>query len=205
MSLVLLKEKEKGYRHQVHDLRGLLSSFFGEFLESFFPEVHRQIDAGSFIQLPSRRKDEVVVYRARTNMNDLLIYVLIDDGETNENADIHKRMYTVFNSLYNMYGMPIIPILLPLEVSTTNSESCKISVSYPDADMPTFEYYKVKVQKNNWRNYLRNDNVVAAALLYQMDFPEFERMEFQMEILQMLGRLHSNPSEHRTMYHFFSD
>ena len=53
-----------------------------------------------------------------------------------------------------------------------------------------FYFLSVELKKQNWRNYIRHDNPVAAALLSKMGYPKNECIEVKKEFFKMLIRLH---------------
>ncbi|MGG4472291.1 DUF4351 domain-containing protein, partial [Heyndrickxia faecalis] len=55
----------------------------------------------------------------------------------------------------------------------------------------------------NWRNYIRSDNPVAAALLSKMGYTEKERVQVKLEFLRMLARMELDPAKMRLLYGFF--
>src|SRR5690625_2155620 len=55
----------------------------------------------------------------------------------------------------------------------------------------------------NWREFIRQDNPVAAALLSKMGYSQEERVQIKIEFLKMIVRLQVNPAEQRLLYGFF--
>lgn len=53
----------------------------------------------------------------------------------------------------------------------------------------TSAFFTVELRKQNWRNYIRIDNPIAAALLSKMGYTESERIELKKQFLRMLVRL----------------
>src|SRR5699024_708292 len=57
--------------------------------------------------------------------------------------------------------------------------------------------------KMNWRDYIRSDNPVAAALLSEMGYQKEERIEVKKEFLRMITRMELDPARQRLIYGFF--
>ncbi|MCW8781739.1 transposase, partial [Weizmannia coagulans] len=57
--------------------------------------------------------------------------------------------------------------------------------------------------KQNWRNYIRSNNPVAAALLSKMGYTEKERVQVKLEFLRMLARMELDPAKMRLLHGFF--
>jgi len=55
----------------------------------------------------------------------------------------------------------------------------------------------------NWRDYIRSDNPVAAALLSEMGYQKEERIEVKKEFLRMITRMELDPARQRLIYGFF--
>src|SRR5690606_7697091 len=55
----------------------------------------------------------------------------------------------------------------------------------------------------NWRDYVKKDNPVVAALLSKMGFKEEERVQVKAEFMRMLWRLQLNEADQRLIYGFF--
>ncbi|BBW98383.1 hypothetical protein GsuE55_32160 [Geobacillus subterraneus] len=59
------------------------------------------------------------------------------------------------------------------------------------------------LRKKQWREYIRQDNPVAAALLSQMGYTEREKVELKKEFLRMLVRLELDEARQRLLLGFF--
>lgn len=61
----------------------------------------------------------------------------------------------------------------------------------------------IHLQSQNWRDYIRSDNPVAAALLSEMGYKKEERVEVKMEFLRMITRMKLDPAKQRLISSFF--
>ncbi|AZU64382.1 hypothetical protein [Neobacillus mesonae] len=66
-----------------------------------------------------------------------------------------------------------------------------------------FHYLTVQLKTENWRNYIRQDNPVAAALLSKMGYTEREKIEVKTEFLQMVLRMQLDPARLTLLMGFF--
>lgn len=66
-----------------------------------------------------------------------------------------------------------------------------------------FQFLKVELKQKNWREYIRQDNPVAAALLSKMGYRVDERVEVKKEFLRMLVRLEQDPARMTLLTGFF--
>lgn len=58
-------------------------------------------------------------------------------------------------------------------------------------------------KKKNWRDYIKSDNPVAAALLSKMGYTEEEKVEVKKEFLKMLVRMELDPAKSKFLSDFF--
>ena len=49
-----------------------------------------------------------------------------------------------------------------------------------------FRFFPVELRKKHWRDYIRYDNPMAAALLSKMGYTESKKVELKKEFLRML-------------------
>lgn len=55
----------------------------------------------------------------------------------------------------------------------------------------------------NWREFLYQDNPIAAALLCKMGYQEEERVQVKIEFLRMISRMELNPAKRDLIFGFF--
>ncbi|WP_342746749.1 hypothetical protein [Virgibacillus phasianinus] len=116
--MTLVREHTTQYLPHDQLFKELIHTFFEEFLEVFFPDVHHHIDFTSSNPLPdemftdllkgkSRKADIVIETKLKETDTLLIIHVEPQSyGQTN----FHERMYEYFSLLYNKYRKPILPI-----------------------------------------------------------------------------------------------
>ena len=66
-----------------------------------------------------------------------------------------------------------------------------------------FHFQKLELKKHNWRNYIKSNNPVAAALLSKMKYQEKERVQVKLEFLRMLVRMELDPARMTLLTGFF--
>ncbi len=77
------------------------------------------------------------------------------------------------------------------------------TVSFPFLTVLDFRFLTVELSKLPWREYIRHDNPVAAALLSKMGYNEDEKVEVKKEFLRMLTRLELDEAKQRLLFGFF--
>ena len=61
----------------------------------------------------------------------------------------------------------------------------------------------VELKKMNWRDYVKSNNPVAAALLSKMGYPKEEKVQVKMEFLRMMVKMELDPARTRFITGFF--
>ncbi len=75
-------------------------------------------------------------------------------------------------------------------------------VCFDDLNVLEFRYRVVQLNKLNWREYLKHENPVAAALMAKMHIAEADRPRVKLECLLLLGKLKRNEAEIRLITEF---
>src|SRR5699024_4360413 len=197
--------KESKAAYTKHDLlfKQLINNFFEEFIEAFFPEVHQHIDFTAMTSLSeevhsdlidgeTRRLDIVVEIKLKDEDTVLIIHV---DPLSYVQTDFHERMYHYFSLLYQKYRKPILPIAV-FSYDEKRYEQDEFSITFPFFHVLTFNFLMLELRKKkNWRDYIKSDNPVAAAVLSKMGYTEQERVDVKKEFLKMLVRLELDLAE----------
>ena len=76
-------------------------------------------------------------------------------------------------------------------------------MAFPFLNVLTFNYLTLHLRKKNWRDYIRTNNPVAAALLSKMGYTDDEKVQVKKEFLKMLVKMELNPAKQRLVYGFF--
>ncbi|ASN04219.1 RpnC/YadD family protein [Virgibacillus necropolis] len=211
MSLTTLV-REDTTQYVPHDqlFKELIHTFFEEFLEAFFPDVHHNIDFTSINPLPeevftdmlkgeSRRADIVIETKLKETDTLLIIHV---EPQSYGQANFHERMYQYFSLLYNKYRKPILPIAV-FSYDEKRHEQNEFSIEFPFFHVLTFNFLALELKREDWRQYIKSNNPVAAALLSKMGYTEEERIQVRKEFLRMMTKMEFNPAKTRLIFGFF--
>ncbi|MBB6284676.1 putative transposase/invertase (TIGR01784 family) [Geobacillus subterraneus] len=104
--------------------------------------------------------------------------------------------------MFEKYRAPIIPIAV-FSYDAIRDEPSSFTLSFPFRDVLDFRFFHVELRKQNWRQFVRTDNPVAAALFSKMDYTENERVELKKQFLRMLVRLQLDEARQRLLMGFF--
>lgn len=111
-------------------------------------------------------------------------------------------MFYYFSRLYDKYRKRILPIAI-FTYDKIKSEPNTFSIGLPFLEVLNFQFLKVELKSKNWRDYLKQDNPVAAALLSKMGYSEEEKVQVKKEFLRMLVRLELDPVKTELIAGFF--
>jgi predicted transposase YdaD len=181
-----------------HDqiFKQLLSAFFFEFIELFFPDLAAYLDRSSISfldkELYSRSDDRKViadlVIKARCKGNDSFFLIHVEH-QAQHQVDFSSRFLHYFARLHKQYKLPIYPIVVFSFTRPHRQQPDTFEVSFPDFHVLGFHYRTVQLNRLNWRQYIRHENPVAAALMARMKFAPHERAEVKLQCLRLITTL----------------
>ncbi|ASN06461.1 RpnC/YadD family protein [Virgibacillus necropolis] len=211
MSLAMIvREDHKPYVHHDQLFKQLIHTFFAEFLDEFFPEVHDHIDFSTVKPLSeemftdlhkgeSRRAD--IVIESKLKEQDTLIIIHVEPQSYTQ-PNFHERMYQYFSMLYNKYRKPILPIAI-FSYDENYNERNEFMMDFPFFHVLSFNFMMLELRKMNWRDYITSNNPVAAALLSKMGYTEDEKIQVKKEFLRMLVKMEIDPARSELLNGFF--
>ncbi|WP_044736078.1 Rpn family recombination-promoting nuclease/putative transposase [Geobacillus kaustophilus] len=195
-----------------HDrlFKELLSTFFEEFVLLLFPRVYEHVDFHhlSFLSeevltdVTAGEKHRVdLLVETKLKGEDGLIIVHIEH-QSYIQPTFSERMFIYFSRLFQKHRRRILPIAI-FSYDATRGEPSSFTVEFPFLTVLDFRFLTIELRKLPWREYIRQDNPVAAALLSKMGYNEDERIEVKKEFLRMLIRLELDEAKQRLLFGFF--
>lgn len=195
-----------------HDrlFKELIQTYLEEFMLLFFPQLHEAIDFGliSFLSeevytdvvVGEKRKVDLLI-ETRLKGETALIIVHIE-SQAQWQSFFPERMFVYFSRLYEKHRCRIIPIAI-FSYDEVKDEPDSFRLQFPFKDVLNFQYYTVELRKKDWRQYMKQDNPIAAALLSKMGYTKEERVQVKREFLRMLVRLELDPARMHLITGFF--
>lgn len=182
-----------------HDrmFKQLITVFFVDFIELFFPRVESYIDSTSiefleqetFSDIAKGERYEVdVVAKVKYKDQDACFLIHVEP-QAQWLAEFDQRMFRYFARLYEKYGLPIYPIAVFSFDDHKAKQPCCYKVAFPDLEVLHFQYRVVQLNRLGYRNYLKIRNPVAAALAAKMSVANKARPRLKLECLQLLSQL----------------
>ncbi|YAF94399.1 MAG: Rpn family recombination-promoting nuclease/putative transposase [Nodularia sp. CChRGM 3473] len=187
-----------------HDrlFKELISTFFVEFLELFLPEVASQIEKDSIQFLPqevfndvtSGEKKEIdLLAKVRYQQQDTYFLIHVENQSYSQ-SEFAKRIFKYFARLHEKYDLPIYPVVIFSFDEPKRPEPNNYRVSFSDLNVLDFNFKAIQLNQLSWRDYLTQQNPVAAALMAKMNIPTSERPEVKAECLRLLITLKLDPA-----------
>ncbi|MFC5587886.1 DUF4351 domain-containing protein [Sporosarcina soli] len=176
----------------------------------FFPVLHESIDFESITPLSEELYTDLIKgENRRVNIGiesklkgDNTLVVIQVEPQSYYQKDFHQRMYLYFNLLYKEYRIPILPIAV-FSYDEKHTEINQFTIVFPFFHVLTFNFLMLELKKKNWRDYLKSNNPVVAALLGKMGYQEEEKVQVKLEFLRMMTKMELNPVRARFINDFF--
>ncbi len=188
-----------------HDrlFKELLSTFFVEFLELFFPDVVQYLDHNSLVPMDKElftdvtsgeRYEADLVMRAqfRGQASQFLVHV---EHQSSSQTDFNRRMFRYFARLHETHALPVYPIVVFSHDSPRRPEPDSYRVEFSDFLVLDFHYRVIQLNRLAWQDFVNQPNPVASALMAKMQMEPQERPTVKIECLQLLASLGLNPAQ----------
>ncbi len=187
-----------------HDrlFKELLSTFFVEFLELFFPEIVAYLEPGSislenievFTDVTAGERyeaDLIAKAQFRGQESFFLIHV---ENQAYPQADFGRRMFRYFARLFEKFAIPVYPIVIFSYDAPRRPEPNIYRVEFPDKVVLEFNYAVIQLNRLNWQDFLQHENPVASALMAKMNIAPEDRPTVKSECLRLLATLRLDPA-----------
>ncbi|MCL4206173.1 MAG: DUF4351 domain-containing protein [Pirellulaceae bacterium] len=187
-----------------HDrlFKELLTTFFTEFLQLFFPELAAYLDADSVEFLDKElftdvtqgdRHEADLVVRARFRGQKLCFLIHVEN-QARPQPHFPRRMFGYFARLHEKYDLPVYPIAVFSYDTPRRPEPSTYRVDFPDLAVLAFQFRVVQLNRLVWRDFLDRTNPIAAALMAKMYMEPAERARVKLACLRMLAQLQLDPA-----------
>lgn len=193
-----------------HLFKELLSEFFPEFIDLFFPQVSNYLDRTSLSFEPQELFADLT--EGETYETDLIAKVKFLDqpsyfivhvehqGRFEQNFD--RRMFNYFAQLHRIYGLPVYPIVIFSHRSPRTPGDRTYAINFPDWEVLRFNYRVIRLNHLNWQEFVDQPNPVASALMAKMKIKRKERPQAKLACLRSLARLRLNPVQNQIVSGF---
>lgn len=187
-----------------HDrlFKELLTIFFVEFVELFLPDVSGYLrrdsleflDKELFTDVTSgERREADLVVRARFQDRDAFFLIHVENQASAQEA-FARRMFRYFARLHEKYDLPVYPVALFSYDAPQRPEPDHYRVAFPGFVVNDFAFRAIQLNRLNWRDYVRQPNPVASALMAKMQIAPGDRPRVKLECLRLLATLRLDPA-----------
>ena len=188
-----------------HDqlFKELLTTFFVEFLDLFFPSVLEYLDTDSIQFIDKEVFTDIV--RGEKNILDLVVlakfqeqdysFLIHLENQASSAPEFNRRMFRYFCSLFLTYDRPIYPIVIFSYDSPKRLDKSDFVIDFPDLQVLNFNYQIVQLNRLDWRDFLKRENPVAAALMAKMKIDRCDRAKVKAECLRLMMTLQLDPAK----------
>lgn len=194
-----------------HDrlFKELLTTFFTEFLELFVPELAAELDPGTicfldkelFTDVGSGESHEVDVLAQARFRGQEAFCLVHTEHQAQPQTHFARRMFGYFARLHEKYALPVYPIAV-FSHQTLRPEPEEYVVAFPHRQVLRFTFRTIQLQRLPWREYMRQPNPVAAALMARMGMEQAERPRVKLECLRLMSTLRLDPARQRLISGF---
>ncbi|SFM18857.1 RpnC/YadD family protein [Salibacterium qingdaonense] len=195
-----------------HDrlFKEVLTTFFEEFIELFFPAVHDAVDFSNvqflaeevFSDVTQGEKYKVDLLVKTRRKEEETVIIIHTESQSYPQPDFNERMFIYYGRLYEKYRCNILPIAL-FTYDLRREEPDHFSIQFPFHDVLRFQFLTVQLKQQNWRHFIRSDNPLAAAFLSKMGYNEKEKIQVKKEFLRMMVRMNIDPAHFTLLTGFF--
>ena len=187
-----------------HDrlFKELLSTFFVEFLELFFPEVIAYLEPSSLEPLDKEiftdvtageRYEADVIVKARFTGKESFFLIHVEN-QASPQSEFGQRMFSYFARLSEKFAIPVYPVVIFSYDAPRRPEQNIYRVEFPDKVVLEFNYAVIQLNRLNWRDFLQHENPVASALMAKMNIAPEDRPRVKSECLRLLATLRLDPA-----------
>jgi Domain of unknown function (DUF4351) len=185
-----------------HDglFKKLLRTFFVEFVEVFLPDVSQYLDKTSlefldkevFPELDeefSREADVVVKAKVHGKESFFLIHV---ENQAARRPRFNRRMFFYTAWLDKTFDLPVYPVALLTYDKPRSPEPDHYEIEFPGFEVLKFNFRTIQLNRLNWRDYLRQHNPIATALMSKMNIAPADRVKVKVEMLRLFSTMKLN-------------
>ncbi|MFM6370694.1 MAG: Rpn family recombination-promoting nuclease/putative transposase [Dolichospermum sp.] len=188
-----------------HDrlFKELISTFFIEFIELFFPQVLKYIDTNSvslldkeiFTDVTAGDKYETDLIAKVRFLGKPSYFLIHIEAESGAKSKFNQRMFRYFSRLHEKFDLPIYPIVIFSYSSPKTLAINNYQINFPDLEVLKFNYQVIQLNQLNWRDFLNRKNPIASALMSKMNIAPADRAKVKAECLRLLVTLKLNPAK----------
>ena len=111
-------------------------------------------------------------------------------------------MFTYCSILIQRYRVPVYPIALLSYPSPRKPAPSSFRIKFPDFEPLRFRFRTIQLNRLQWRDFVRQENPVAAALMSRMCIKREDRPAVKTACLRLLGKQNLDKARSMLVSHF---
>jgi predicted transposase/invertase (TIGR01784 family) len=200
-----------------HDglFKRLLTEHFEEFLEGFFPKIHKELDFTDFgldcflsqeqmVEIDSsvHRMDVVAKVKPKNADSDDAYLIVFVEAQSTRPKEFMARMFRYFAHLYLKFNTMIIPIVIYSDKAKWRDENewNNFQMEFAGHKFLDFKFLVLKPAMLSIRDYLRSTNPAQLALASLMDLDGKKLSEMKLSLVR--GLFDARLTESKMMNNF---
>src|SRR5436305_2262017 len=104
-------------------------------------------------------------------------------------------MFLYFSSLLQKLDLPVYPIVICTYDKPRNPEPDHYEMTFLNKRVLRFDFQVIQLNRLNWRDFIRNANPVAIALMAKMPIEPPDRPKAKLQFLRLLATLKLDPAK----------
>jgi hypothetical protein len=113
-----------------------------------------------------------------------------------------QRMFRYFARLHGKCGLPVYPVALFSFAAPRRAQPTSYQVRFPHTTVLDFHYDVIQLNRLDWRDFMRNPNPLATALMARMHIAPAERTLVKLQCLRLLVTQHLDPARSHLIISF---
>jgi hypothetical protein len=143
-----------------------------------------------FTDIASSESHEVdLIVKVRFRRGGRAFFLIHVENQASSSKEFARRMFRYFARLHEKYGLPIFPVAIFSFDRPLRPQPDRYQVDFPDFRVLDFAFRAIQLNRLNWRDFVRNPNPVASALMTKMRIASTDRPRVKLECLRMLATL----------------
>ncbi|OIJ14569.1 hypothetical protein BKP37_08080 [Anaerobacillus alkalilacustris] len=111
-------------------------------------------------------------------------------------------MFVYYSRIYEKYRLPIVHIAV-FNYVMIKDEPDTFTITFPFKDILSFHFFTLELKKRNWRDYIKQPNLVALALLGKTGYDTKEKVQMKFEFLRTFLKLELDPARQKLVHAIF--
>lgn len=160
------------------------------------------LDKEIFTDVTAGDKHEVDLL-VRAKVRDEAAFILIHlEHQSSPQAEFGKRTFRYFARLHEKFDLPIYPVVIFSYDEPHRAEPDRYRVRLQNHLVLDFWYHVIQLNRLPWRDFARQRNPLASALMAKMQMAPEDRVRVKLECLRLLTTLHLDPARERLISGF---